>query len=97
MSTFFAVLVPQALAMPMPAHDMGGMSMAHHAGDAPCGGCDEGTPSACDEHCAALSAGMLLPALTSIPHRILAAEEVVGAAVVDFESYAGPPGFHPPR
>jgi hypothetical protein len=94
LSTFFGVLVPQALAMP--AHDMGSMSMSHSDG-APCGDCDEGTPSACDEHCAALSGGMLLPMVPLSPQPVVATNSVVSTTVIDFESYAGPPGLQPPR
>lgn len=95
LSTLFGALVPQALALP--AHDMSGMSMMHHDADSPCGDCDDGAPSACNEHCAALSAGMLLPALPNTPDLIATADKVVVSAATAFESHAGPPGFQPPR
>lgn len=93
-STLFGALVPQVQAMPA---DHSAMMAMDHPDGAPCGGCDEGTPSACDEHCAALSAGMVLPVLLNTPVLVATAEPIVVSLVTDFESQAGPPGLQPPR
>ena len=93
-STLFGVLVSPAQAVAA-AH--ASMMAMHHDADSPCGGCDEGTPSACDQHCAALSAGMVVPSAAVTPDVVPQADRVVVMIDAAFESHAGPPGLQPPR
>ena len=70
--------------------------MSHADGTADCGSQgDQG--SDCAQYCAAVCAGMVLPAVARVPAERSSSERVVVLPLASFESYAGPPGLQPPR
>ena len=65
-------------------------AMSHDEGSAP----ERNT--ACAQYCAAVCAGMALPALQPLPNA-LHSERVLVFSAHPFQSHAGPPGLQPPR
>lgn len=59
--------------------------------------CDQGTMN-CAQHCAALFAGAMLPAIPASLQGMKPTSEAVSIwPSVDFRSLAGPPGLQPPK
>lgn len=73
------------------------MTEAGPAGGAPCEGCEGQGKASCVQQCAAFHAGAVLLLEASRSPLAIGAERVAARASAPFDSYAGPPGFQPPR
>ena len=65
-------------------------SMSHEEGNAP------ERDTNCMQCCAALCAGLALPAIQTVPAQV-SGERAVAFLIELFQSRAGPPGLQPPR